>query len=228
MKKLIYILSFLYSSLIFGQECDVATQMPTTFTYSGFIVQDFAVVTNFQSTLIQIRISKGSPQGTELFSENHTVPFNKSGFFSVEVGSINQSDFGDFIYDVNDGNGQDYFIDVYLNTAGQFNYIGSKKMTAVPYALVANSLGGIGTRGVNGVNGATGATGSTAATGPVGPIGATGATGQNGKDGVNGFDLMIMTDSPPSSGKFYVDDGTNTTDGKPHLRYNLNGTWIDL
>lgn len=230
MKKLIYILSFFYSVSALGQQCDVATEMPITFTYSGFIVQDYAVLTDFENIRLQTVISKGAPQGEELYSQTHTVPFNKSGFFSVTIGSNSffNSDYREFIYDLNEGDGSDYYIDVYLRTNGQYEFIGSKKMTAVPYALVANSIGGIGERGEDGQTGATGAIGFP---GPAGATGATGPQGISGLDGPmgpDGFGIMIMTNTPPTTGQLYVDDGSNTADGKPHLRYNLNGTWIDL
>jgi hypothetical protein len=55
-----------------------------------------------------------------------------------------------------------------------------------------------------------------------------GPTGDIGPKGENGFGILIMTDVVPTDKNIYVDDGTNTADGNPHLRYNNNGTWIDL
>ena len=101
----------------------------------------------------------------------------------------------------------------------------------MPYAQVANVLGGIGPKGnpglpgleqgppgTNGINGADGAQGPPGAQGPVGPPGKFGFEST----------ALIMTDVVPDSGTFYVDDGTNTSDGQPHLRCFVSGTWIDL
>lgn len=66
------------------------------------------------------------------------------------------------------------------------------------------------------------------ATGPDGPKGLRGATGQQG---LPNFGILIMKSVVPSQpfiGDFYVDDGTNTTDGKPHLRVFTEAGWLDL
>jgi len=50
--------------------------------------------------------------------------------------------------------------------------------------------------------------------------------------GPRGEPGMVMRSSPPNSNsvRLYVDDGTNTADGMPHLRHKVAGTntWIDL
>lgn len=73
--------------------------------------------------------------------------------------------------------------------------------------------------------------------GPDGPSGANGAPGPQGATGPAGFsyfdeyNTLTMYNVPPTPGpdqNIYVDDGTNTADGKPGIRF-YNGTeWIDL
>ena len=92
-------------------------------------------------------------------------------------------------------------------------YVGSKKINTVPYALVSNNIGGIGPQGNKGRTG----------TNPVPE-----PTGDIAPPGADGFDIMIMTNEIPTDKNLYVDDGTNTSDGKPHLRYKSNNIWIDL
>lgn len=236
MKKLIYILfvAFLVSDS-FGQiptnpVCDEALEIPYTFSYSGFIIfEDFGVV-NSNITRLRIDIAEGSPDGNVLYSENHNVPFDGNGFFNVDIGTGNEDEFLEFILQLNEYQGTNYFIVVYLR-GNSFNYerIGSKQIQTVPYAMVANSLGGIGERGIKGEDSLEeGPIGATGATGPTGPSSPPGATGPIGDKGPDGFGIMLMTDTPPNNRFIYVDDGTNTADGKPHLRTKVNGTWIDL
>jgi len=260
MKNLIYIISFLFiSSVMLGQipanaTCDEAFEIPYVFSYSGFILfEDFSQV-NTNSFQIQASITEDSPDGNILLQENHIAAFQKTGFFNIKIGSQDEAAFIDVILSMNEAQTKDYFIVVKLRIGNQYTTIGSKQIQTVPYALVANSLQGIGPKGIDGrpcwdtnnnweadpqedTNGdgiidildCEGATGATGASGATGALGATGATGRTGDDG---FGIMIMRDEPPSAGGIflYVDDGTNTADGKPHLRHrkNSNEPWIDL
>lgn len=112
---------------------------------------------------------------------------------------------------------KEYLVEL-LDLQNSNKRIGSKKIGTVPYAMVSQVLGGRGRQGPRGPSG------------PQGPQGPQGAQGFPGPQSVFDFEnnLMIMTNQEPQSGLFYVDDGTNTEDGQPHLRYNVNGTWIDL
>lgn len=70
--------------------------------------------------------------------------------------------------------------------------------------------------------------------GPDGPSGASGPQGPQGATGPSGSSFernAIMTNIVPTPGpdlNMYIDDGTNTADGQPAIRF-YNGTqWIDL
>lgn len=236
MKKIIVLFSLILCSVGLRSQgtvnpvCDEALEIPYTFNYSGFILfeEEVAplVVNDFR---IQIEIREGSISGDRLYIENFSVPFSKNGFFNVEIGASNSGDFLEFILHLNENTDKDYFINVlYVNNFNQYVPIGSKQIQTVPYAMVANSINGIGPRGEKGED--SNVVGATGFPGPAGPSGATGATGPTGAPGLNGFPRMNMRNSPPSFGKFYVDDGTNTADGKPHIRYfNFStNSWIDL
>ncbi len=91
-----------------------------------------------------------------------------------------------------------------------------------------------------GIQGATGPEGppgpdkgDKGPTGPAGPAGASSATGPQGpkgEDGQNGLVRMEMTSQPPTGDStFYLDDGTNRSDGRPGFRIKLSlGGWVDL
>jgi len=109
-----------------------------------------------------------------------------------------------------------------------------------------------GPPGEPGQPGAAGTPGAKGPTGPAGPAGRPGypgigcfpedyqpngrqgeqgIQGPNGEAGPNGFGLLIMTNEIPANpaiGDLYVDNGTNTNDGAPHLRAYTASGWIDL
>lgn len=70
--------------------------------------------------------------------------------------------------------------------------------------------------------------------GPQGPSGATGAQGPSGPQGPIGdrgityYSLTSVVPSNPSTGKMYLDDGSNTSDGTPGFRIWDGSNWIDL
>lgn len=62
--------------------------------------------------------------------------------------------------------------------------------------------------------------------GPQGPQGASGASGPQGPSGL--YNSPMLSTPPATAGRgFYVDDGTNTSDGRPGLRYWNGSTWVD-
>lgn len=69
--------------------------------------------------------------------------------------------------------------------------------------------------------------------GAIGPVGPEGLQGNVGPQGPHGIFRMEMRSMPPNQGNqgadnFYLDDGTNTHDGKPGFKY-YNGTeWVDV
>ncbi len=207
--------------------CDESVNWDYNFNYSGFIIED-ADVSPLQQVLsreIQISISDANNPTSTDFLESHPITLDRTGYFNVEIGSVNRNGFLNFINAMNDKENADYVMEVSLKDQNSTQLIGSKKILTVPYALVSNSLGGLGRQGQQGPMGPSGPQGPQGAQGNQGSPGLEPPNGLNGRDG---FGIMIMTNTPPSGEKFYVDDGTNTADGEPHIRYNNNGIWIDL
>jgi len=215
----------LFSQSTIRPICDDAFSVPIGLTYSGFIIQDPGSVTRTEVTFgyeINLTISEEPAQNDVLYSEIHNVPFDAAGFFSLDVGKNNPEELINLLEYMNRNLDKDYYYNVSIKDAGfsgTFKYIGSKKINTVPYALVSNMIGGIGERGPMGLSGPPGRTGITP---PIGP------TGKTGTPGVNGFKIMKMTSVIPTDELMYVDDGTNTADGNPHLRIKSNNIWIDL
>lgn len=212
--------------------CDEAVDIPYTFNYSGFIIQDpgatLSVVEN--NNTIRLVITEGAPQGNEHYSQTESFEFSNSGYFNVELGGFENLGYANFLDYVNTNTDKDYFVDAYFKdgVSNTYKYIGSKPLLTVPYAMVANSLDGLGERGNPGPQGPQGPQGAVGEGGAQGAQGADGPQGQEGPQGPFGFGIMKMTDTPPADGNYYVDDGSNTADGQPHLRYRFNGNWIDL
>ncbi len=69
------------------------------------------------------------------------------------------------------------------------------------------------------------------APGAPGIAGPQGGKGEIGFTGVNGFPRMIMSAVVPANaevGNIYLDDGTNTANGKPGIRVYDGSSWIDF
>ena len=221
----------LFSQIEMRPVCDDVMEMPNEITYSGFVIydgtEDVKVAT---AQKLRLSIVSGDPGGATVYSEVHDVILGKNGYFSVHLGSRNSRGLANFMNYVNQNPKTDFYIKAELqkDDASIYKLIGSKPMLTVPYALVAGVPGGNGIQGDIGPVGPQGPQGPSGAQGPQGAQGIPGDRGQDGITGSDGFGILVKRSSPPSSGKFYVDDGTNTADGLPHIRYFNNGTWIDL
>jgi len=206
--------------------CDESVNWDYNFNYSGFIIEEDGVspLEQVQNRQIQILISDINDPASTNFSETHQIGIDRTGYFNIEIGTIERNSFSNFINSMNGKENAEYIMEVSLITQNDTKLIGSKKILPVPYALVSNALGGLGRQGQLGLQGLSGPEGAR------GPQGGSGLPGLSsiGTNGVNGFGIMKMTNTPPNGVKFYVDDGTNTSDGNPHIRYNNNGIWIDL
>ena len=212
--------------------CDDVSALPNRMTYSGFILfdEEQPIITNQHSLLITV--AADSTGGETIFSESHNITLERSGYFTVELGSRNSSRIIEMMDYINDNFGKEYYInaEIRLSTSGTFRFLGSKKLLTVPYAQVASVLGGMGNPGPSGVQGPQGPQGWQGVAGQSGSATNPGDPGPQGDHGDNGFGIMPMrATTPPWPERIYVDDGSNTTDGLPHVRYRINSTqWIDL
>jgi len=239
-KKFLYPILFLWSLSMSGQiqaVCDVATELPDKLVLDFFVIFDTEDITGVNAgnnNSIYLDITTDSVGGLLLYNIGVSKKlFKTSGYVSIEVekeGIFSGFSFNRLIDHMNTNPSKEYFASIYIRENSQSKLIGWRTLSAVPYAQVANVLGGIGPRGNPGPDGPQGPPGPQGAPGNTGPQGPQGPAGPDGPPGTFDFEnnLLIMTDQEPASGTLYVDDGSNTVDGLPHLRYNLNGTWIDL
>lgn len=201
--------------------CDEVLEIPDQLSYSGFIITDAGAQTIQTSGLKEmiLNVTSDSPTGTFVNSYKRNIAIGSSGFFSISIPREETIALADRI---NSNPDKSYFISVYYDS----KLIGTKEILSVPYAHVANAIGGMGSRGRQGVQGNIGSQGPAGPNGVTGPQGPQGPQGAQGDSGI-GTEFRI-TNAPPQVGVYYIDDGTNTADGKPRLRFNNNGTWIDL
>lgn len=228
------------SSLLNGQVqavCDEVAEIPESYLFNFFIIlpEDNAQIAiepgNQQRFRVEV-VADDPMNTTVLYRRTKSEAFlERSGYVSFELTSgFGSQNIGILVNHMNQNPNADYFANLYAQINNQYVLVGTKEINAVPYSQVANTLGGRGNIGIDGNPGPQGPAGPQGPQGPQGPTGPQGPQGPQGAPGVFDFETnpLLMTNVVPSSGIFYVDDGTNTSDGQPHLRYNSNGTWIDL
>lgn len=239
MKTKIFLLLFitLSGNSLYGQiktECDEVTAMPQNFIFNFFVIlgQDTTgqiAVNNGHN--YQFRILADSLTGAVVYTQRHWSREGLlSGLITIDTKDNLTDNFEKLVGHINENPTTQYFARLEIQEGFQYKVIGSQKLSAVPYAQVSSVIGGMGPKGPQGQQGPQGFQGPPGPIGNPGPQGLQGAQGPNGLPGTFDFENtpLIMTNVEPASGILYVDDGTNTGDGQPHLRYFLNGTWIDL
>lgn len=233
MKKLLFTLCLFLVGFINAQVkpvCDEIMELPHELSFSGFIIFEEdstsqAIKPNVPQQRMRVKIVADSLAGETVYTRTTTVELPNSGFFNIPISGFGMDNFLSY---ANANMDKRYFIKIELQEQGtNYRLIGEREILAVPYAQVANALGGIGP------NGEIGDKGPRGAQGPQGPNGPEGPEGPQGIDGVQGpsdfGENLRMRDTEPTFGStYYVDDGTNTADGKPRLRLKHNGSWIDL
>jgi hypothetical protein len=166
-------------------------QAPQKFNYQAIARNTTGVELASQNIGLRISILDGSPSGTLVYQETHTITTNAFGLMNLSIGSgtVVSGTFATIAW----GSGSK-FIKTEIDPTGGSNYsvAGTTELISVPYALYAGQAqsGQVGPTGPTGPGGgATGPTGPqgtqgfTGATGPTG-VGATGAQGPTGPTGV--------------------------------------------
>ncbi len=173
-------------------------QAPEKMNYQGVARDNSGNALANQAVGLRITLHSGSPSGTTVYSETHSVTTNTFGLFAVEIGG------GSLIIGsiaaINWGNNS-YYVQTEMDATGGSSYqnMGTAQLLSVPYALYAKTAGtggatgATGSTGLTGNNGATGATGPSGANGNNGTTGSTGLTGNNGATGATGSTGVIGT-----------------------------------
>ena len=180
---------------------------------------------------ILIEVLEASPTGDITYTETHKVTTGINGELSLEIGNgtANNTSFSDINWEVPN------YIALSLKPQGSSTFLannGIVELLSVPYAIFATKLGcDIGCPGEDGVDGPQGAQGLQGQQGDQGPQGIQGPIGPAGIDGIDGHQTLELTNNVPQNpedGEFYLDDGSNRTDGLPGFRYYNGSNWINL
>ena len=184
-------------------------------------------------TEITVDILQGSASGSVVYSETHATTTGFSGEVLLEIGNGNPTGVA---FDQVDWTQQNYIV-LSIKPDGFTSFIpmGSTKLLSVPYAMFALRVtceeGCPGENGVDGEVGPQGAQGPQGSPGPQGPQGIFGPTGAVGAPGISGAETLTMSGSVPQNptdGEFYLDDGSNRSDGLPGFRYYDGTQWLNL
>lgn len=219
----------------------IFAQSPMAVNYQGVAINNDGDAITDKEVNLRISINENGSDGQVVFQENHATTTNSIGHYMIEIGRGNllQGAFSNITWGEN---GYWTHIEMDLDNTGNYKSLARIEFLSVPYANYALTAktGISGPRGFQGPVGATGPIGPTSAIGPACPPGGTGETGDPGPEGPKGqpgpkgpdaFPILVATsDIPPSTeaGRFYMDDGTNRTDGMIGMRFYNGSTWIDL
>jgi len=210
-----------------GPECAPEQIVPFAFSYQGFVYDNQGEPLVNQDIVLRVLIEDSQYESLN-FEEEHTTSTSASGLFRIIVGKGMQ--ISNFLARVRWEN-FDKKLTIFLldENLDEFKLLGKQEILTVPYAFVAAGPAVEGVNGAFGPQAPAGPTGPDGDQGEKGSEGRAGDQGEMGPQGTDGFGIMLMTGMEPTNQNIYVDDGTNTADGKPHIRYRLNnGSWIDI
>jgi len=185
-----------------------------------------------QNVDIELRaeIIQDNANGSVTYSESHVLTTGSNGEIQIEIGQGNPLQ---FTFDNIDWEKPNYIsIAIKADAMSNFLSMNTTEMLSVPYALFALELGcDQGCPGEEGPQGPEGLQGEQGSQGPPGSSGPQGPEGLQGKPGISGAETLRVTDQVPTNpptGLFYIDDGSNRTDGTPGFRYYNGSDWINL
>lgn len=179
---------------------------------------------------IRIEVKEATPNGSVSYTETHQATTNINGEVALEIGNgipVNAS-FSDINWEVIN------YIELSVKPEGSSLFLsnGNTELLSVPYAIFATKLGcEIGCPGEDGEDGVQGAQGVQGPQGEQGPQGAEGPHGPQGNNALDGHQTLELTNIVPQNpveGQFYLDDGSNRSDGIAGFRYYTSGNWINL
>ena len=193
-------------------------QAPQAFKYQAIARDNAGAILSSASLNVRISIHDGTPTGTVVYKESHSVTTNTFGLFSLDIGMGTPLS-GTFSA-ITWGTGNKY-VQQEVDFGSGFVNMGTAQLLSVPYALYAQTSGSGGSGGATGATGATGVTGATGATGSTGTAGingTTGATGATGADGTTGQNIYEVY----GTGQLVVTTATTTYTLIPGMTQTVN------
>lgn len=163
----------------------LAAQSPQKMSYQSVIRDGDDKLVAQKVVGIRISILQGSPGGTEVYAETHTISTNANGLATLQIGSGNIV--SGAMDEINWGDGP-FYIRTATDPEGGSDYTinGTSELLSVPYALYAANGGVEGPQGPQGIPGPEGPKGDTGETGERGPEGLKGDRGDKGEKGDKG------------------------------------------
>jgi hypothetical protein len=141
MKKIISILFFLYSTIIFGQVMNMP-QVPQGITYQAIALNNAGNQLINSNIKLRLSIIDNSATGTVLYTETHAKTTNDKGLYSLVIGqgTVVTGTFAGIDWGKNIK-----FLKVEMDATGGTNYtiVGSTQMQSVPYALYSGKTASI-------------------------------------------------------------------------------------
>ena len=133
-----YTMKTIYTCFFLLITASVYAQTPQSMSYQAVVRNASNVLVQEGNVGVRISILQGTPTGTAVYQENHTVITNLNGLLTLEVGmgSILVGTFAG----INWENGP-YFIQSEIDPTGGSNYsiTTTSQLLAVPYALHAKT-----------------------------------------------------------------------------------------
>ncbi len=141
MKKIIYILFFLYSTIMFSQTMTMP-QAPQGITYQAIALNNAGNQLVNSNIKLRFSVIDNSATGTVLYTETHAKTTNDKGLYSLVIGqgTVVTGTFSSIDWGKNAK-----FLKVEMDSSGGTNYtiVGSTQMQSVPYALYSGKTASV-------------------------------------------------------------------------------------
>ena len=166
-------------SLCFSvNEVIAQTPVPQYINYQAVARAADGTIIAGQTGNIRIYILDGSPTGTVLYAEKHTIVTNQYGLFTLAIG--NGTPITGTFSAIPWANANQWMkIEMDPFNTGAYFTMGNVQLLSVPFALYSQNSGTGGPTGPAGPSGIDGVTGPTGLAGVDGLTGSTGPTGPN-------------------------------------------------
>ena len=137
MNKL-YPTPLLWFFLFFLFSFNVFAQAPDLINYQAVLRDVGGQILNNTSTSIKIQLREASNSGNVVYAEEHSVTTSDLGMvnFAIGQGTSQSGSIGSINWGASS-----YYLEVLINSSGQYVSMGVSQLLSVPYALYAKNSG---------------------------------------------------------------------------------------